>query len=69
MRKTMQLEPEKWETRVVTRFLLVSKILFRSDGVSERRWLENARILQRLEPYQHRCGAPCFWEDIAWADE
>ena len=69
MRKTMQPEPGKWATRTISRFILLPKTLPRKDGVPERRWLERAWIYQRFEPYNHRIGAPCFWEDIEWAEE
>ena len=68
MRQLRELQPEKWDKRTITKFILIPRTLRRPDGMLEKRWLEKARIIQRLEPYQHRIGAPFFWEDMRWAD-
>ena len=68
MRRLIEIRPETWDTRIITKFILIPRTLRRHDGSPEMRWLEKARILQQLEPYQHRIGAPRFWEDQAWAD-
>ena len=60
--------PDKWAVRTVERFILFPLTLpLREDGGPfERRWMERAKIVQSYEPYQHRIGASCFWEDVHW---
>ena len=61
--------PDKWSVRTMTRFLLLPLTLPDRHGKLEKRWLETAKIVQKYEPYKHRCGAECLWVDMMWSWE
>lgn len=55
---------QEGDERVVTRFLLWPTTI---NG--ERRWLETARIRQRLTFWVEICEQHWFWHNVAWEDQ